>query len=182
MRGRPTPIALGRHIGVSLAILSTLVLVACDDGTTAEPPTSTAAPKPDASAYHTALASVLDDPPPPPDGERTVVFLVPLGEAIGIDTQAAVIDSFADAYDVRFVDDLAAAIVKSDPAHPPRDDGTVLGIGTIDREPPHLVRLEHYRSVDDVDAVLLTLEFRDDRWVVAITEPVPAEVLADAGD
>lgn len=179
VRTGPSPGVSRRHIGVSLVLLCGLVAAACDGGPTPEPPSSTKVHKPDAEAYSTALATILDDRPVPED-ERTVVFLVPLGDDLGIETQAAVIDSFTESYDIRFVDDLAAAVDGEDPAHPPREEGIVLGIGTIDRVPPHVVRLERYRSVDDVDATLLTLEFRHERWRVAMTDQVPAEVLIDA--
>lgn len=163
----------------AFTVATGLVFAACDDGSTAVSPTSTEAPEPDADAYHAALATVLDGAPPAEGEDRPVVYLVPLDDGIGIETQAAVIESFVDAYDVRFVDDLGAAVDQEDPVRPPRDDAMVLGLGSIDREPPHLVRLERYRSVDDIDASLLTLEFDDEVWLVVLDDPVPAEVLAD---
>lgn len=169
-----------RHLGVAVAVLSGILPTACDGDTAADPPPTTESPTPDADAYGVALATVLDGPPPPDGVDRTVAFVVPLDQGVDIDTQAALIDRFADAYDVRFVDDLEAAVDTDDPQHRPRDEGIVLGVGTIASEPPHLVRLERYRSADDVDAHLLTLELDDGGWLVVTTEPVPAEVLVDA--
>lgn len=159
-------------------VLLGVVASACDGGDAGDPPTSTEAPTPNADAYGAALATVLDDPPPE-DDERTVVFVVPLDDGVDIDTQAALIDRFAEAYDVRFVDELAAAVQEGEPNMPPRDDGVVVGMGTITLEPPHRVRLERYRSSGDVQASRVTLEPDDDGWHVAMTEPVPAEVLVD---
>lgn len=153
---------------------------ACDGDTSTDPPPTSESPRPEADAYGVALATVLDDPPPDDADDRTVVFVVPLDGGVDIDTQAALIERFADAYDLRFVDDLTAAVQTDDPERAPRDDGIVLGVGTIASEAPHLVRLERYRSADEVEAHLLTLELDDDGWVVATTDPVPAEVLVDA--
>ena len=104
---------------------------ACDDAPAEEPPTSSSAPVPNAETYGTAIATVLVETSVPEGTDRTVVYLVPLDEGADIDTQASVIDRFADAYDVRFVDDLAAAVDDGDPRRPPRDDAVVLGFGTI---------------------------------------------------
>lgn len=174
--GRPG--ARRRRLGVAIAVLAGFVPSACDGDTAAEPPTSTEAPRPDADAYGVALATVLDGPPPAEGTDRTVVFVVPLDEGVDIDTQASVIDRFAESYDVRFVDELAAAVQEEEP-HAPRDDGLVVGLGSITTEPPYRVRLEQYRSSDVVQATRVTLDF-DDGWLVATTDPVPAEVLVDA--
>lgn len=160
-------------------MLASFAAAGCDDTDPAQPPASSEAPHPDADAYGAALATLLDEPPPD-DGERTVVFVVPLDDGVDIDTQASVIDRFAEAYDVRFVDDLAAAVLADDPSRPPRDDGMVIGMGAITVEPPHRVRLERYRSGGDVQATRVTLERSDDGWGVTMTEPVPAEGLVDA--
>lgn len=176
---RPAPRTRRRHLGVALVVLAGAVPTACDGDPATDPPTSTEAPRPDADAYGAALATVLDGPPPPDGTDRTVVFVVPLDESVDIDTQASMIERFAESYDVRFVDELAAAVHEDEPGHPPRDDGVVVGLGSMTLEPPYRVRLEQYRSSDAVQATRVTLEF-DDGWLVAATDPVPAEVLVDA--
>jgi hypothetical protein len=67
-----------------------------------------------------------------------------------------------------------------EPGRPPRDDAVVLAVGTIDPDPPHLVRIEQYHTQIDVDATLLTLAYVADQWVVIAADTVPAEALTDA--
>lgn len=157
--------------------MSSASLLACDADT--EPgPGAGEDPAPNGDTYAAALASVLDtggtaaDPLP-------VVYVVPLEAALDIEAQAAVIGAFADSHDVRFVDELAAAVDGERPGHPPRDDAIVVALGPIAATPPYQVRLEQYHTEADVDAALLTLDYRTDRWVVLATEPVPAEALDD---
>ena len=142
-------------------------------------PTTTTPPEPNADAYGAALGVVLDATTPPEE-DRTVVFVVPLDETVDIDTQASVIDRFAEAYDVRFVDELGAAVDGDDPRRPPREDGIVIGLGAITLQPPHRVRLEEYGAADEVRATRVELELDGEVWMVARTDPVPAEVLVDA--
>lgn len=162
-----------------MLVLSALVAMACSGDPDPAVPTTTSAPEPNAEAYGAALGVILEDTEPP-DTDRTVVYVVPLDEGVDIDTQASVIDRFAEAYDVRFVDDLGAAVVGDDDRRPPRDDGIVVGLGTITLQPPHRVRLEQYVAVDDVRATRVTLELAASGWTVSRTEPVAAEVLVDA--
>ena len=147
-----------------------------------DPPPSDIAPEPGIDTYVIAIASVVGKPDPPPDeppDPLPVLFLVPLAEPMSIDDQATVIESFSASHDVRFVDELAAAVDIDEPGQPPRDDAIVLGLGPIDAEPPHRLRVEQYQSATDVEATLLTLAYVVDHWVVAMTEPVPAEALTN---
>ena len=168
-----------RRTAAVALVLSGLSLPACDDGADADRPTgSSTAPHPDAAGYLAAITSILL-PDGIPDDPLPILFVVPLEDAIGLETQAFVIDGLAETHDVRFVDDLAAAVDVDQPGVPPRDDATVLGLGTVAADPPHLVRLEQYRSAGDVAATLVTLTYLDDHWTVDSTETVPAEVLVD---
>lgn len=170
---KPRPGSPRWHRRTAVAAFA-LLAAACGDASPATGP-----PEPDAEAYRSVLATTLTTPADPVV-EPVVVYLVALDGAVDIGTQASMIEAFADWYDIRFVDELAAAVDETDPALPPRDDAVIIGLGTIATEPPHQVRVEEYHSITDVGATLLTLTFDGDRWVVATTVPVPAEVLVDA--
>jgi hypothetical protein len=156
----------------------------CDRATSEEPPPADNSPEPGADTYIAAIASVIEGPDAPPaeaPDPLPVVYVVPIDGAMGIDVQASVIDSFSATHDVRFVDELGAAVDAGAPGQPPRDDAIVLSVGTVDPTPPHLLRIEQYHSDIDIDATLLTLAFLVDQWVVLTAEPVPAEALTDVG-
>ena len=127
-----------------------------------------------------AYTAVIDDflPPVPSDGSRPVVFLARLGEEpFALDDQVAMIAAVEESYDLRFVDEIDAALDNGDSDAPTRDDGLLLGIGTISTAPPHVVRVEVYRAAGMVDAHKVTLVVRDDAWRVDTSEPVDPEVL-----
>jgi hypothetical protein len=159
------------------------VAVACDGTSGDEPQPVDSAPDPDSDAYVAALAEILEvpeEPPAEPPDPVPIVYIVPIDSSLGIDDQASVIDALATTHDVRFVDELEAAVKADAPGRPPRDDAIVLAIGKVQPEPPHLVRIERYHTQIDVDATRLTLAYVVDRWVVLATETVPAEALTDA--
>lgn len=174
------------HVSFALLTLGMLWAIAgCDRTESEEPSPADGAPPPGAATYEVAIAEVLGRPDEPgadpPTDPLPVVYLVPLDDAMGIDDQASVIDFFATSHDVRFVDDLAAAIDVETPGSPPRDAATVLAVGAVDPHPPHLLRIEQYHTAADIDATLLTLAYVVDRWVVTAAESVPAEALTDVG-
>lgn len=174
----------GAGLAVLVAVGGLFAAAGCDQTGSADPPPPDTEPAPGVATYVIAIASVVGEPDPSPDeppGPLPVLFLVPLAEPMSIDDQATVIESFSASHDIRFVDELAAAVDIDEPGRPPRDDAVVLGLGPIDPEPPHRLRVEQYRSDDDVEAALLTLEYEVDRWVVITADPVPAEALADVG-
>ncbi len=124
--------------------------------------------------------AVIDDflPPVPADGTRPLVYVARLGdEPFALEDQVEMIAHVGEAYDLRFVDDVAAAVDDEDVEAPPRDDGLLLGIGTITSTVPHTVRVEVYTAAGSVDAQKLTLSVRDDVWQVDAREPIDAEVL-----
>lgn len=125
-------------------------------------------------------SAVIDDflPPVPNDGSRPVVYVARLGDApFALEEQVEMIADVEERYDLRFVDDIAAAVDDEGSDAPPRDDGLLFGIGTISAIAPHVVRVEVYRSAGVVDARKLTLTVRDDVWRVDTSEPIDPEVL-----
>ena len=130
----------------------------------------------DAAGY----TAVIDDflPPIPADESRPVVYVARLGEdPFALEDQVAMITAVEETYDLRFVDDIAAAVDDEDSDAAPRDDGLLFGIGTITTAVPHVVRVEVYRAAGLVDAYKVTLTVRDDVWRVNTSEPVDPEVL-----
>ena len=130
----------------------------------------------DATTYVAAIEGFL---PPAVDPEgRPVVYVVPVAdESLALDTQVAVIDALAETHDVRFVDSADAAVDEGSDDEPARDGGMLLGVGRVAAEPPHTIRVEVYRDRDQVEAHLMTMSVRGDRWVVVDDEPVEPEVL-----
>lgn len=127
-----------------------------------------------------AYSAVIDDflPDVPADGSRPVVFVARLTEhQFALEDQVAMIESVGEPYDLRFVDDVDAAIDDGDPETPTREEGLLLGIGTISASAPHVVRVEVYSTAGPIDAHKLTLSVRDDVWRVDASESVEPEVL-----
>lgn len=161
---------------VLLGSLVVLSLAACGAG---DPD---AAPPIDPAAYSALIDEFL--PPAPAEGEpKPIVYVAMLGdEPLSLDDQVAVIEVVDLTHELRFVDDTQAAIDDEDTDAPPRDEGVLLGIGKIPREPPHTARVEVYSGVDQVDASLVTLQSRTDsagqrHWTVSEVELVVPEVL-----
>lgn len=133
----------------------------------------------DGDAYIAALRPFLPEPPGPREEKRDVVFVVPLdGEALPLELQIEVVGAFADDYDVRFVDDIDAAIDERGAGRPPLEGGLLIGVGPVTADPPHTTRIELYWSDDVVEGHQLTLAASDDGWEVTGDEPVAAETLA----
>ena len=154
---------------VLVTFVALAVVAGCDRGD--------AGPDPVGAAGYTA---VIDDflPPIPSDESRPVVYVARLGdEPFALEDQVAMIAAVEENHDLRFVDDIAAAIDEEDSDAPPRDDGLLFGGGTISATPPHVVRVEVYLAAGLVDAYKVTLTVRDDVWRVEASEPVDPEVL-----
>lgn len=134
------------------------------------------APGIDASTYVAAIEGFL--PPSTDPEDRPVVFVVPVAdESLALDTQVAVIEDLADTHDLRFVDSAGAAVDEDTADQPARDGGTLLGVGTVTEESPHTIRIEVYRDRDEIEAHLVTVAVRGDRWTVVDDQPVEPEVL-----
>ena len=130
----------------------------------------------DASTYAAIIGRFV---PPPLDTDVPSIVYVAGSAAIemSLEDQVTVIDSFAPTHEVRFVDDFAAAVDSGAPGSPPKDDGVLIGVGKISPESPHTARVEVYVDADRVEAQLVTVAYREDKWVVESVEPVEPEVL-----
>jgi hypothetical protein len=156
--------------------LVTALLAACGDSDV-EPPMASIG----AAAYSAALEEQL--PSPAPDGDpRPVVFVLSIGdEPLSLEDQVAIVDEHAETHDIRFVDELDAAIDVGVDDQPVRDDGVLVGLGTIPAERPHVVRVETYRTDRQVTAQLVTLAVSADTWRVVGSEVVDPEVFVAVG-
>lgn len=129
-----------------------------------------------ADAYSVVIQRFL---PPVLDKDiRPVVYIAHLGdEPFPLEHQVSMIEVVEDRYDLRFVDDIRAAVDGADSDAPPRDDGLLIGVGTISAVEPHHVRTEVYTTAGRINAYKVTLEVRNDAWRVDTSEPIDAEVL-----
>lgn len=152
-----------------LAVVALVAVSSCGDDDDGAGPVG-------AAGYTAVIDGFL--PPIPPDGSHPVVYVARLGEdPFALEDQVAMIAAVEETYDLRFVDDIAAAVDDEDSDAPPRDDGLLFGIGTITTAVPHVVRVEVYMAAGLVDAYKVTLTVRDDVWRVNTSEPVDPEVL-----
>ncbi|MEZ5407521.1 MAG: hypothetical protein R2761_05800 [Acidimicrobiales bacterium] len=156
---------------------ATLVLVVAGCGRSPGPSGS---PEIDGTAYIAALRPFLPRPASAAPGDkRDVVFVVPLdGNALPLQAQIDVVGAFADDYDVRFVDDMDAAIDERGARKPPQEGGLLIGMGPVTSEPPHTTRIELYWNADRIEGHLVTLATTSDGWQVTGDEPVTPEALA----
>ena len=168
----------GDHLGATLRRRVVLVVVAlaalagCTSGAGDDD-----GPGPVGAAGYIA---VINDflPALPTDGSRPVVYVAPLGvDPFPLEDQVEMIAAVEESHDLRFVDTIDAAVDNRETDAPPRDDGLLLGIGTISPAAPHVVRVEIYRAAGEVDAYKVTLTVRDDVWRVDTSEPIDPEVL-----
>lgn len=151
-----------------VAAAATLAVTACTGGEDAGPV--------GAEGYSTVIAGFL--PAVPADGSRPVVYVARLGEEpFALEDQVAMIASVEASHDLRFVDDVDAAVDDEDSDAPPRDDGLLIGVGTISAAVPHVVRVEVYNAAGDIEAHKVTLTVRNDVWRVDTSEPIDPEVL-----
>ncbi len=166
MRQRPSRSRLAA--AALAALFVTVVVAACGDGS--DEPAEVGV-----DAYNLVIAEFL----PAPAGEdedRPVVFVARLGdEPFDLDVQVSMIEAVEDSHDLRFVDTVDAALDDEDAE--PREDGLLLGVGTVAAIEPHLVRVEVYSGTSEPTARLLTLERRAESWRIEASEPVEPEVL-----
>ena len=146
-------------------------------------PQGAGGPEADGAAYIAALRPFLPQPAPEPRPEkRAVVFVLPLdGEALPLELQIEVVGAFADDYDVRFVDDIDAAIDERGAHHPPQEGGLLIGVGPVTADPPHTTRVELYWNDEAVEGHVMTLAEADDGWSVVGDDPVTPETLIRHG-
>ena len=128
------------------------------------------------AGYSTVIDEFL--PVVPADGTRPGVYIARLGdEPFPLEDQVSMIENVEETHDLRFVDSVDAAVDDDGTDAPPRDDGLLLGIGTISDVAPHVIRGEVYSAAGQIEAHKLTLSVRNDVWRVDTSEPVDAEVL-----
>ncbi len=168
------PVSRFGHVLLGVAMLA-LVVTGCGRS-----PRGTGGVEIGGAAYIAAVEPFLPSPPhPPPANERNVVFVVPLdGRALPLEVQIEVVGAFADNYDIRFVDDVAAALDERGAHRPPQEGGLLIGLGPVTTGPPHTTRIELYWSDDAVEGHLVTLAPTDVGWQVTSDEPVTPETLA----
>ncbi len=156
-----------------VVLAAAVALAACSDRS--EPGAVTA------DAYVAALGGFMP-PAVAADEQLPVVYVVPIGDvALDLDTQVAVIDAFAERFDVRFVDTAQAAIDAS-PDDPEASDAPhLVGIGTIHATPPYTVRIEQYADATRTEAHRVTLVERSGSWHVDSVADVEPEVLVGDG-
>lgn len=155
-----------------VAVLGGVAACAGTDGPVAEPP--------GAAAYASVINRFL--PPALDPDEHPVVYVVPVnGEALPLDVQVSVIDALSEVGDVRFVDDVEAAVDEESSDQPPRDEGMLVGLGRFSADAPYTVRVELYRGLDRVEGRLLTVRNDGGNWVVIDSQPVAPEVLVADG-
>lgn len=162
------------HVLLGVATLA-LMVTGCGRS-----PQSTGGPEIGSAAYIAAVEPFLPPlPHRPPADERGVVFVVPLdGRALPLEVQIEVVGAFADDYDIRFVDDVDAAIDERAPHHPPQEGGLLIGMAPVTAVSPHSTRIELYWSDDVVEGHLVTLALTDDGWQVTGDESVTPETLS----
>jgi len=161
-----------RRRGIWLAPLLVWGLTSCGE------PAATGAPDVGADAYVAAISEFLPPAPVDESEAKPVVFITPVGtEPLSLDDQVAMIDLLADTHDLRFVDEPGAAVIPGEGDAPPRDDGLLLGLGTLPRQPPFTVRVEVYTDSDKIEAYLVTVAVRAGTWRSVSTERVEPEGL-----
>src|SRR3954447_24133712 len=132
-----------RHRTLLLLALALGVIAGCaGDDDDATPPA-----QPDASAYAAALTPFLPTADPE---DQPNVFVAPFEQTLALEQQVAIIELIGDGYDLKFVDDAATAGGGGAAGGRGRDEGLLIVLGTITPEPPYVVRVEQYRTQDDV--------------------------------
>ena len=159
-----TPVLLG-------FVLALTGLAGCDSNSSPPPVDAV-----DAGTYAAVIGRFV--PPPLDPDVLGVVYVTGWGAIeMSLEDQVTVIDSFALTHEVRFVDDFAAAVDENTPGSPPKDAGVLIGVGKINVDEPHTVRVEVYVAADRIEAQLVTVVHRQGAWVIESVEPVEPEVL-----
>lgn len=96
---------------------------------------------------------------------------------IPLEVQVETISRLGDDADLRFIDDREEAVADDEMATVD-DEGLLVGLGAVPPDPPVVVRLEIYRSVEDTVAYLVELTGSGEQWRISGTpEPVIVEDL-----
>jgi hypothetical protein len=108
-----------------------------------------------------------------PDATPTV-FVDHLARQIDLDVQVGLVARYEDRFELRFVDALSEAVDDEEPQAPVRNDGVLVGLGSIPDTSPFLVRAEVYRDQRSLDAFRFDLVRWGGDWVLR-DEPEPVE-------
>lgn len=183
-----------RTLGIAVALLT--IVASCGDDTN-DPDTEGGRA---AFAYEMAVRNVLSDEiqrnlpttvvtvpatdpstsavPTTIEVDKPVVYVVAAdGTAIDPEVQVKVVKQLDDdEVDLRFADDRAEAIDADEPGEPVREDGVLIAAGSVPKEGTSIeFRFERYRSLDDRDQVVMSLERADETWSVTSTTVVAVE-------
>ena len=132
-----------------------------------------------AAIYRSVIADVVDRSGVVLDGveDLPVVFIEAFdANGIALEVQVAVVSSFVEQYEIRFIDDRDEAVAMDLDGLPVRANSLLIGLGPIVLDGTVDVRSELYLSTDAVSAYRYTLAGRDDRWpVVGAPEEIDPE-------
>jgi hypothetical protein len=182
MRATTPPASSRLAAGVALlAVAVGGLLAGCSDGEGSDEPDRRI------EMYGLVLDWVLEreEFQPAPDGEvdeTPTVFVDHLNRDIDFDVQVGLVSRYEDRYELRFVDALGEAVDEEAAQAPVRDEGVLVGLGSVPDASPFLVRAEVYRDQRRIDAYRFELVRWAGDWVLRdepqAVEPegfVPAE-------
>lgn len=122
-----------------------------------------------AAVYRSVIADVVDRSGVALDDvdDLPVMFIEAFdADGIALEVQVEVVSSFAEEYEIRFIDDRDEAIDTDLDDLPVSANSLLIGLGPIVLDGTVDVRSELYLSIDAVSAYRYTLAGRDDRWAV----------------
>jgi len=132
-----------------------------------------------AAVYRSVIADVVDRSGVALDDvdELPVVFIEAFdADGIALEVQVEVVSSFAEQYEIRFIDDRDEAIATDLDDLPVSANSLLIGLGPIVLDGTVDVRSEVYLSTEAVSAYRYTLAGRDDRWpIVGTPEEIEPE-------
>lgn len=153
-----------------VATVACVVCAACSDDASPDDEAST-------GSVYVAILRHLDVPDPGPDGERAVVYVADMNnDPLSLDGQVEVIGVLDPDVDVRFVDDIDAAVDSDGGAFAAPDGGWLVAVGTpVDDGTGDViaVRVEVIEPDDEPVAWQLHLDVSADVTVVESVELEP---------
>ena len=163
-----------RSILLLYGVGAVAVLSGCGDGTTARDEST-------GELYAVVIRWLVEDASNTQRSGLKTIFVEGIGEApIPLGVEAEVVNRLDDAMTVRFIDSREEAIDTSEPGDPVRDEGVLIGLGSVPDVQRSRVRLyvDRYRNVSDVAAYEMALERRGGTWRVT-GEPTPVPIRDD---
>ncbi len=89
-----------------------------------------------ADAYVPLLLYYLPEAELVEGADRPIVYVAMLDESLSLDDQVTIVEALDDDFDLRFVDEPGAAVDGGVEGSPPRDEGVLVGIGSISPNHP----------------------------------------------